>query len=949
MSLLQSARAIAHTLLQIHQEQITDEVLLSVIEKASAINIVEGQTFDKQELFEILRADFSIGKGEITILSEDIEPWLNDEKANINFELWNRYKLFMTDTDPSFPINDLDDFTDKILDKCVNPKKVGSWDRRGMVVGHVQSGKTSNYVGLINKATDAGYKVIIIIAGTISSLRRQTQERMDSGYIGRNSSAFIIENENRVIGVGQYKTNTDIYSLTSSYYKSGDEGDFNQKIATRLNIPIGKNPVVFVIKKNKSILENLIDWFSKDVNAKLIDGTPKLFDVPALIIDDEADSASVNATRDINEIKTINRLIRTLLNIFNQNTFVGYTATPYANLFISQDHNEELTTIVKGRQYKIGEDLFPRDFIINIKAPTNYIGAAKIFGYENSNPELIRDPLNIFREISDYDPPFFKKINRENKDILPEYLPKSLERAIKAFILTCAIRRVRGQENKHNSMLIHVALLVRWIDRVAYLVNEKTKVYQNAIQSEDETLLKELKEIYETDFLPTTRNILENLDYTDIRIKEHNWEVIKQELKPAALKIDIRAVHGTRSTTNLEYHNIQEIDYSRYEKEGKSLYVIAVGGSRLSRGITLEGLSVSYYLRTTRMYDSLMQMGRWFGYRPGYVDLCRLYTTNQIFEWFNHITMATEEMRNNFDEMTATHQRPKDFRLKVRNHQGLLTITSLNKLNFSEEIEISFSGENPQTYCLLKTKSAIENNFNALKALIENIGFPTSENRIQNKGKTRYLFYPKTNIDALCSFIDTFKIEQPSISNATLTDYIRTQAKWNKIKEWSICIVGNSDEKVFIDYKGQTLKNERTANENIATFNLKKDNEVITMGCSVRNQQNGRGGDFYLISKNQIDQTGDRYIDLIKDKDYSKMAYADIKGQRKAEGKGLLLIYALDERGTPNVNNNIPIVGYSLHFPRIDDEIKVSYTTSIDKGLDEEVMNDDDNPETENQ
>ena len=606
MSLLQSARAIAHTLLQVHQGQITDEVLLSVIEKASAINIVEGQTFDKQELFEILRADFSIGKGEITILSEDIEPWLNDEKANINFELWNRYKLFMSENDPSFPINDLDDFTNKILDKCVNPKKDGSWDRRGMVVGHVQSGKTSNYVGLVNKATDAGYKVIIIIAGTISALRRQTQERIDSGYIGRNSSAFIRENENRVIGVGKYKTNTDIYSLTSSYYKSGDEGDFNQKIATRLNIPIGKNPVVFVIKKNKSILENLIDWFSKDVNAKLIDGTPKLFDVPALIIDDEADSASVNASRDINEIKTINRLIRTLLNIFNQNTFVGYTATPYANLFISQDHNEELTTIVKGKQYKIGEDLFPRDFIINIKAPTNYIGAAKIFGYENSKPEITKEPLDIFREISDYDPPFFRTINRENKDILPEYLPPSLERAIKSFILSCAIRRVRGHENKHNSMLIHVALLVRWIDRVAYLVNEKTKEYQDAIQSEDDTLLKELKEIYEKDFLPTTRNVLENLDYTDIRIKEHNWEVVKKELKPAALKIDVRSVHGTRSTTNLEYHNIQEIDYSRYEKEGKSLYVIAVGGSRLSRGITLEGLSVSYYIRTTRMYDSLM-------------------------------------------------------------------------------------------------------------------------------------------------------------------------------------------------------------------------------------------------------------------------------------------------------------------------------------------------------
>jgi hypothetical protein len=946
MSLLQSARAIAHTLLQVHKAEITDEVLLSVIEKASAINIVEGQTFDKRELFEILCADFSIGKGEITILSEDIEPWLSDEKASISFELWNRYKLYMSKIDPSFPINDLDDFTDKILDKCVNPKKAGSWDRRGMVVGHVQSGKTSNYVGLINKATDAGYKVIIVIAGTISSLRRQTQERIDSGYIGRNSSAFIREKENKIVGVGDYRVGTDIYSLTSAYYRNGDEGDFSQAVANRLNIPIGKNPIVFVIKKNKSILENLIDWFSKDINAKVVEGTPKLFDVPALIIDDEADSASVNASKNINEIKTINRLIRTLLNIFNQNTFVGYTATPYANLFISQDYNEELATTVKTKLYKIGEDLFPRDFIINIKAPTNYIGASKIFGYENINPELTKEPLDIFRGIDDYDPPFFRTINRDNKDNLPEYIPKSLEQAIKSFILTCAIRRVRGHENKHNSMLVHVALLVRWIDRVAYLVNKKTKEYENAIQSEDETLLNELKELYETDFLPTTRNVLDNLDYTDIRIKENTWGEVKNELKNAVLKIVVRSVHGTRSTTNLEYHNIEEIDYSRHKEKGLS--VIAVGGSRLSRGITLEGLSVSYYIRTTRMYDSLMQMGRWFGYRPGYVDLCRLYTTNQIFEWFNHITMATEEMRNDFDEMTATHQRPKDFRLKVRNHHGLLTITSLNKLHFSENIEISFSGENPQTYCLLKTKTAIENNFNALKLLIETIGFPTKENRIENKGKTRYLFYPNTNINSLCSFIDAYKIEQPSISNATLTDYIRTQARGNKIQEWSICIVGNSDENVFIDYKGKTPINERKANENVATFELKKDNEVLTMGCSVRNHQIGRGGEFYLISKNQIDQTSDRYIDLAKDKDYAKMAYADIKAQRKSEGKGLLLVYTLDERGTPNVSNNIPIVGYSLHFPRIDDEIKVSYKTTINRGLDEELMTDDDNPETEN-
>lgn len=942
----QTAKLICHAYLNlIPRESINDETILKVIDE-KIMSSPEFSSVDKQALFENLRADFSIGKGAITELyDENVTPWLNNEKSKINFELWGRYKTYMQGNDSSFPINDLDDFTDKILDKCVNPKETKSFDRRGMVVGHVQSGKTSNYVGLINKATDAGYKVIIIIAGTISSLRRQTQERIDSGYIGRNSSAFNQNNrETKIKGVGKYSANTDIYSLTSSFYKSNDEGDFSQAVANRLNIPIGKNPVVFVIKKNKSILENLIDWFSKDVNAKIIDGTPKLFDVPALIIDDEADAASVNASRDINDIKTINRLIRTLLNVFNQNTFIGYTATPYANLFISQEHNDELTTSVKGKQYKIGEDLFPRDFIINIKAPTNYIGAAKIFGYENANPELTKEPLDIFREISDYDPPFFRTINRENKDILPEFLPPSLERAIKSFILTCAIRRVRGHENKHNSMLIHVALLVRWIDRVAYLVNEKTKEYKNAIQSEDATLLNELKELYETDFLPTTKNVLDNLDYTDIRIKEHTWEEVKKELKKAVLKTDVRSVHGTRSTTNLEYHNIAEIDYERNKENG--LTVIAVGGSRLSRGITLEGLSISYYIRTTRMYDSLMQMGRWFGYRPGYVDLCRLYTTNQIFEWFNHITMATEEMRNDFDEMTATHQRPKDFKLKVRNHHGLLTITSLNKLHFSEDIEISFSGENPQTYCLMKTKSAIENNFNAFKKLIDTIGLPIKENRIEtSKGETRYLIYPNTNIDAICSFIDSYKIDQPSINNATLSQYIKDQEKGNKIKEWSICIVSNTDDKVFINRFENNPDDSRSPKDAVMTYDLTHNGETITLGCSVRNQpKHTRGSEYYLIAKNQIDDLKDRQVDLsVKTHTTNK----DIKEQRASEKKGLLLIYALDERGTQNVNNAIPIVGYSLHFPRIDDEIKVSYTATISKGFDDEVMDDDDNQETE--
>ena len=944
-NLLESAKAIVYTLLSHHKGEVTDEIILSLIEKASAINIIEGLEFDKRELFEILQAELSIGKGEITILSEDIEPWLNDEKVNLKFSLWNRYKAYIKNNDSSFPINELDDFTDKILDKCVNPRKDGSWDRRGMVVGHVQSGKTSNYVGLINKATDAGYKVIIVIAGTISSLRRQTQERIDSGYIGRNSSAFIREKENRVIGVGQSKFNdlknpvNDPYGFTSSFYTNNDEGDFNQSIANRLNIPVGKNPIVFVIKKNKSILENLIDWFSKDANTQIVDGTTKLFNVPALIIDDEADAASVNASKSIEDIKTINKLIRTLLNLFNQNTFIGYTATPYANLFISQEHNKLATTIVKSKEYKIGEDLFPRDFIINIKAPTNYIGAAKVFGFQNPEGEE-KEPLDIFRAIDDYDPPFFKTINKNNKENLPEYLPKSLEKAIKSFILTCAIRRLRGHENKHNSMLIHVALLVKWIDRVAYLVNEKTKEFANFIKSEDEGIIQELKELYESDFIPTTDNVLENLDYKDIRIKQHSWEEVKGVLKKAVSKIDVRSVHGTRSTY-LKYHNIEEIDYNRHEN---GLSVIAVGGSRLSRGITLEGLSVSYYLRTTKMYDSLMQMGRWFGYRPGYVDLCRLYTTEQIFEWFNHITMATEEMRNDFDEMTASHQRPKDFKLKVRNHHGLMTITSLAKLHFSKSIDISFSGTNPQTYQLLKTKSAIESNFKNFKSLLD-IGIKSIE-IIKHKDSDnipRYVLIKDFDKEKIATFLDNFKIDLLRIKNARLGEYVLNQTE---IKEWSVAIVSNTDSKVFIDFKGHSKPGEREKKSKLKTYEINIGNQNIELGCSVRNQQLLRDGEYYLISKNQIDDTVDRQVDL-NVSDLKKNE--DIKIQREKEKKGLLLIYALDERGTPNVNNGTPIIGYSLHFPKIENEVKTSYTTTIYEGFDEDPQEDDDCPNNDNE
>jgi hypothetical protein len=942
---LDAARGIAHQYLNYIKKD------GSIIDFNTISNVVNEQLlglkldFNKEDLIEILIADYSVGGGNISLLvDEEIKPWLNNIKSEIKWQGWNRYKNYLQEKDPTFPVNDLDDFTDKILDKCVNPIQEGSWDRRGMVVGHVQSGKTSNYVGLINKAMDSGYKLIIIIAGTMNSLRRQTQERIDEGFIGKNSSD---NQDEKIIGVGDYPIDNEIFSLTSSSIKNG--GDFDQSIASRKGIPIGRSPVVLVIKKNKAILENLIDWLSSSSQTKISDGYQKLFDVPTLIIDDEADSASINTvtgkkTKEeaLSEIKTINRYIRTLINLFDKKTFIGYTATPYANLFIPQEWNQEVENSIKGNDYLVGPDLFPKDFIINIKAAKNYIGAAKIFGDSNKLTEENQEPIDIFRPVFPENSPFFIEKDSDdfgeiiyrqptNKDPLPDYLPDSLKMALKSFILTCAIRRIRGQEKKHNSMLIHAVLYVKWIDCLAKLVNEQMRVYKHLIQGRDPELILELKDLFESDFLPTTKDILNDnkLGYIDIKIKNHTWEEVELELYKASSKIQVRAVHGVKSRSNLQYDEIDEIDYNIFKDDGLS--VIAVGGSRLARGITLEGLSISYYLRASKMYDSLMQMGRWFGYRPGYIDLCRLYTTNDLFDWFQHITLATEEMRNDFDEMSTMNLTPNKFKLKVRNHNGLLSITSISKLFFSEEIDISFSGSNIQTYYLDKSKEALKNNYSQFIKLVNSFGDPSEIRNTKRDNRIKYIIFKDCKIDALCEFISTYSSKQPSINSTTIVDYINKQYDSKTIKEWTIAVVSNTDKKVKLRSKSKKHGGE-IIEELSRPIELLINNKKHGLGATVRNQlgQN-RKSRYYTIEKNQIDDPKDRVIDLTQ---------SNNKDQRKIEKKGLLLIYLLDERGTENVVVDVPIVGYSLYFPKVDNEVKVKYTVTQESQEEEEIDDD---------
>jgi hypothetical protein len=912
MNLFESARNIAHVLLSKYdRKDLSPDLIAAEVE-----NVFLMPSFDrsiKEELISQLEADFEIYSSEATqLVSKEIKPWLSDNKASINWELWNRYRSYVKAKDASFPVDHLDDLTDKILDSCANPKSPGSWDRRGMVVGNVQSGKTANYAGLINKATDAGYKLIIVIAGIHNTLRSQTQVRIDEGYIGRNSADLLLRGKTNRIGVGNFKVDTEIYSYTSS----DEKGDFNKGIATKLNVPIGgKSPTVLVIKKNKSVLENLILWlnqFAVDDSS----GNRKIRNVPVLVIDDEADNASVNSGTEI-DVKTINRLIRTLLNLFNQNTFIGYTATPYANLFIPTSWSDEFETMVKDVRLKVGEDLFPRDFIINIPPPSNYIGAAQVFGFDNDKTGELYEGLDIIRLVNDQEGIFLETTldsqgNERQRipDELPDDVPSSLKNALKSFILTCAIRRLRGQEKKHNSMLVHVALRVAWIDRIAWLVNEILRDYKMQIKSGQGTLMSELEALYKNDFISTTKEVVENLKYTDSKIQDHLWDDMKSELLNASSKIEVRAVHGTRNTRNLEYHNIEEINYGKYEN---GLSVIAVGGNKLARGITLEGLSVSYYLRTTRMYDSLMQMGRWFGYRPGYVDLCRLFTTEDLVGWYRHVTMATEEMRADFDELAAKNMRPEDFRLKVRTHSGMLTITSLTKMRDHEKIQLSFSGDVKQTFEFDNNQVSVDSNFKLLHETLRKL----KAGEIQSKST---VLWKDVNSDIILEFLDSYKLTSDKIRLDLIRDYIARQNQSGIFRNWSVAVKLTSSSTVrSLKKEGKHPLHDHPTFFTDLSF---VDSKLKKAGVAFRDLREDIKELSTKGSSNAILDKASRIVDLDVGIGTDEK---EIKKQRKEKGTPLLVLMPLDPRVSKKLRHDTPLLGFGIIFPELENESKFEY------------------------
>tara|TARA_B100000315_G_C14594023_1_gene597620 strand:- start:3249 stop:5900 length:2652 start_codon:yes stop_codon:yes gene_type:complete len=737
---------------------------LEVLIKVVCDSIEEYRIIDKDAMILDIQFQIVLTYEEHKILKEaDWDPWIypdsdlpvDTSRDKINWLYFKHYESLIKKKYGPEGAKKINKESLEVLRYLMDPMSGDKWYRKGLVVGQVQSGKTSNYNGLITRAADTGYRFFIILAGAHNDLRSQTQSRLDEDFLGKITP--LAEN-GQTIGVGHFPDHPNVITFTSS----DNDGDFNKHSATVVNVnSLFENiPTYLVMKKNVSILKRLYSWLENFCKNGQID-------IPLLFIDDEADYASVDTQRnnegveeDYNPTK-INLNIRRILSLFAKKSYVGYTATPFANILI---HRER-----KHPEY--GPDLFPDNFIINIKPPNIYTGPLDYFGIHGDiedDPEIIGE-LPLTREVTDHGILAGDNIIK---------LPDSLKQALRSFVLVCAARKCRNQGFRHNSMLVHTSRFTAHQAVVKDLIETEIETIRNEVLCED---FSQLKDLWENDFVLTTNNILNSDEYADevkLGISIHNWPEIKNELNYALDKLLIKEVNASAGDL---------LEYRLYEESG--INYIAIGGDKLSRGLTLEGLSVSYYLRTAGFYDTLMQMGRWFGYRNGYLDLCRLYTTYGLITNYRKITKSTKKLMDDFDEMVQKNMQPKDFGMKVLNDPGRLTVTNLGKRRHGEFLDVCYWGEQVQTMSIYLDEKNANNNYNTVNRIINSLNNPDE----LNFGKAYYDVSP----DVIIDFLDSFNIHPTNnrCNSHLINDYIVQMNENNDLNTWTVCLVSMSGAK----------------------------------------------------------------------------------------------------------------------------------------------------------
>jgi hypothetical protein len=836
----------------------TEEDILKLVQGFRAMFPLSDE--EAEAVLRRLHTRLSIDMDTGTSIIEDHRPWLSARKADIDPYYWNRYEKHLIRSGwPPRVVTMLDRVTDEALDLMGDPAKTDPWLRRGLVMGDVQSGKTANYIALCCKAADAGYRLIILLTGMLENLRRQTQARLDSGFVGLDSSGLLAQQRTtREVGVGvlDRRKMAGVFTSTRCDFKS----ELMNQLGFRLNA--FAEPVLVVIKKNKRILENLANWL-RSYNAG---GSGKI-DTPMLLIDDEADNASINTSSDADDPTAINERIRSLLHLFTRATYVGFTATPFANIFIDPESENEM----------VGDDLFPKHFIYALEAPSNYVGAQSVFGEDTM--------LDCLREIDDADTIF---PSRHGIALVVESLPGSLMEAFRVFIVSNTIRDLRGEGNTHRSMLLNVSRFTAVQEQVTRLLDHELRDIQREIRNYSQLSAEEACQ--SSPAIAAIRRTWEK----EFSRTEFPWLSVQRGLLHAALPIEVRSVNQRTGAASL--------DYSAYRDSG--LRVAAVGGNSLSRGLTLEGLSTSYFLRNSQMYDTLLQMGRWFGYRDGYADVCRLWLSGEATHWYRYIALATEELRGEIYRMQVAKLTPKDFGLKVRAHPDSLIVTARNKMRSAKTIErvISVSGQGIETPRLNLAVDMIRANAVAAEALFKELAERAICQIESPYGNTMWEKVPK---EIVSRFLGGFESHPLNLTyqREYLAQFLADTDEAT-LQNWDIVLPnGSESEDVFagIRYKPQKRNIE-----------IRRDTKsILVSGTKAR--VGSRGIEKEGIPSEVIRQIDERY--RIEKRSVPDWEYREVRP------RPLLLVHIVK----PFENNQvfdtagIPLIAIGLSFPKFDD------------------------------
>ncbi|MFE7032171.1 Z1 domain-containing protein [Streptomyces sp. NPDC057621] len=861
----------------------------------------QGEVLDRDQLakeIEVLTAVFQEGSSGLDSDSGH-EPWLPEAKNDRAWDFWERYRRYLEDVRslPPLVVRRLDQSTDEVLSQLEDPRRVGSWRRTGLVIGQVQSGKTGQYIGLAAKAVDAGYQFVVILAGIHNDLRSQTQLRVDEGLLGFDTQHQQRSNQNgksRLMGAGRMPgvKKLDIASPTNS----SEKGDFGRQAASAVNFPLGRFPVVLVVKKHWRILEYLRTWVTEVQGTEDETGNKVVRDIPLFVIDDEADNASINTERDPDADPTkTNGAIRELMKSFEKSAYVGYTATPFANIYIDPDVNH----------VDLGADLFPDSFIRTLPSPTNYLGPERVFGLriDNDDEEDV-PPLPLVRPVADSESWIPSK--HKSSFVPSDDLPQSLRDAIDSFVVASAARRVRGQTKVHNSMLVHVTRFtaVQGIvrdqvdDYLRLLVDSLRDRYGQAAQR-----MAGLRALWESDFAPTTDH------FPADEARRVTWDDVSNQLMPALRKTVVKTVNGA-SRDALDY----------YEHRRTGLSVIAIGGQKLSRGLTLEGLTVSYYLRTSTTYDTLLQMGRWFGYRPGHEDLCRLYTTPDLQAKYIEVTAATDELRREVEEMAALDLSPRHFGLKVRASSLGLAVTAANKMRQGTKVMLSYSGEGPETVIFKLSDGVPEHNLKVLEEFVRRLDVHSTGR--QEKPSANVAWSQVTS-DAVVGFLSRYETDRMAqrVRPRFIAKYIEQCTAVGELPEWTVVLVGKRASTDHQNVSGHEVGPvERTA-----LNDTERDGRyTIRRLLSPPDEHLDLGKDQVLAAL----QATQKAAALKKREKVPQTPSGDhLRWQRRPD-QALLLVYLVERPTAENAAPQSPLVGFKVSFPLSEHQSDTEYVVN---------------------